>query len=113
MPKINEKEFIDEIIFCIHQSDIIKAKALVQFFGEVNPKTQNRVLYELSKSTDEIAYPVLDYLCEINGREKQLNAVDDSTMMLKLYKKLLHAMDYNPVLFQLPVEVIKAVHKKT
>ena len=90
MPKINEKEFIDEIIFCIHQSDIIKAKALVQFFGEVNPKTQNRVLYELSKSKDEIAYPVLDYLCEIKNREEQINK--------KIYDLLLEISYGNPKL---------------
>ncbi len=73
MAEINEKDFISELIFCINQSDVVKAKALVQFFAEVNPKTQNRVLYELSKSPDEIAFPVLDYLLDIKSGEDKIN----------------------------------------
>jgi HEAT repeat protein len=88
MPTINEKDFIKEIIFCIHQADIIKAKALVQFFAEVNPKTQNRVLYELSKSNDDIAFPVLDYLCEIKSNQNQINQ--------KIYDLLLEISYGNP-----------------
>jgi len=98
MPKINEKEFINEIIFCIRQSDIIKAKALVQFFAEVNPKTQNRVLYELSKSPDEVAYPLLDYLLEIKSRENQINE--------KIYDLLLEISYGNPKL------VIEYIHRE-
>ncbi len=88
MPTINEKDFIQEIIFCIRQADIIKAKALVQFFAEVNPKTQNRVLYELSKSNDDIAFPVLDYLCEIKSNQNQINQ--------KIYDLLLEISYGNP-----------------
>ncbi len=90
MPTINEKDFITEIIFCIRQSDIIKAKALVQFFAEVNPKTQNRVLYELSKSHDDIAFPVLDYLCEIKSNQNQINQ--------KIYDLLLEISYGNPAI---------------
>jgi hypothetical protein len=48
MVQINGKDFIKEMIFCIEQSDVVKAKALVQFFSKADPKTQHRVLYELS-----------------------------------------------------------------
>ncbi|RJP79015.1 MAG: response regulator [Desulfobacteraceae bacterium] len=90
MTTTKEKDFIKEIIFCIRQSDIVKAKALVQFFAEVNPKTQNRVLYELSKSPDEIAFPVLDYLCEIKSNQNHINE--------KIYDLLLEISYGNPKL---------------
>ncbi len=61
------QNFIKEIIFCIKESDLVKAKALVQYFSDVEPKIQMRVLYELSKSPDEIAYPVFDYLYGVEG----------------------------------------------
>jgi HEAT repeat protein/ActR/RegA family two-component response regulator len=99
MPEINEKDFIKEIIFCINQSDIVKAKALVQFFAEVNPKTQNRVFYELSKSQDEIAFPVLDYLYEIKSKQNQINQ--------KIYALLLEISYGNP---ELIIQYIKRKH---
>ncbi len=72
MAQDKEKNFIKEIIFCINESDVIKAKALVQYFSEVGTKVQKRVLYELSKSADEIAYPVLTYICGLTNVEKEI-----------------------------------------
>jgi len=46
------------------------------------------------------------------GKKKIIYAVDDSTMMLKLYKKKLHTLGYEPIVFQYPAEAIKAVSKK-
>lgn len=92
MAEINEKDFLAELIFCIEQSDVIKAKALVQFFAEIQPKAQNRALYELSKSPDEIAFPVLDYMCDIKSRDDQINQ--------KVYDLLLEIGYGNPVLLR-------------
>lgn len=72
MAGISEKDYIAELIFCINQSDVIKARALIQFFMEVDAKTQNRALYEFSKSPDAIAFSVLDYLLDLQGGENRI-----------------------------------------
>lgn len=85
---MKEKDFIAEIKFCIDREDVVKAKALVQFFAEINPKAQNRVLYELSKSRDEIAFPVLDYLLGLESGDSRVNQ--------KIYDLLLEICYGNP-----------------
>jgi len=86
------------MIFCIEQSDVVKAKALVQFFSRVDEKTQNRVLYELSKSPEQMSLPVLDYLCEKNDTG---NEMDD-----KIYNLIMEITYGNPDL------VIERLKKK-
>ncbi len=92
MSDVKERDFIAEIKFCIDRSDLIKAKALVQFFAEINPKAQNRVLYELSKSPDEIAFPVLDYLLGLEHSNEQV--------FQKIYDLLLEIAYGNPSMLQ-------------
>ncbi len=70
MGKIKEKDFIAEIIHCLKEQDIIKSKALIQFFPDIGGKTQVRVLFEINKATDEIAFPILDYLYGIQNIKK-------------------------------------------
>ncbi len=65
--------FVKEIMFCINEEDVVKAKALVQYFSEINSKIQMRVLYELSKSPDQVAFPVLDYLCRVKSEHDEVN----------------------------------------
>ena len=61
---VNEKEFIDELIFCLEQEDIVKSKALLQFASDANisPVTQIRALQELAKSPENVVFPLLEYL---------------------------------------------------
>ncbi len=73
MADIDGKDFIDEIMFCIKESDVVKAKALVQYFSGVESDIQMRTLYELSKSPDEVAFPILDYLREIKSSHGDVN----------------------------------------
>ncbi|MBF0395891.1 MAG: HEAT repeat domain-containing protein [Desulfobacterales bacterium] len=62
MAVLNENDFIEEIKFCISVSDIVKAQALLQYLNDATIKTQQRVIYEISKSSNKIALPILDYL---------------------------------------------------
>ncbi len=67
MNEINPKEFIDELIFCLKEKDIIKAKALLQFASDSNIDTelQKRALAELGRADEKIAFPLLEYLTKI------------------------------------------------
>ena len=50
MSSINAKEFIDELIFCIKEEDIVKAKALLQFVSDTDAdaQLQRKALIELA-----------------------------------------------------------------
>lgn len=61
---INPKEFLEELIFCIKNEDIVKAKALLQFIinPEINVNLQKRSLHELAKASERLVFPMLEYL---------------------------------------------------
>ncbi len=67
MGGINAKEFIDELIFCLKEEDVIKAKALLQFASDsdVNADVQRKALIELAKGPEKIVFPLLEYLTKI------------------------------------------------
>ena len=67
MSAINTKEFIDELIFCLNQEDIVKAKALLQFASDSNIGTdlQKKAMTELAKGPERIVLPLLEYLTKI------------------------------------------------
>ena len=75
MASINHEDFIKELKFCIEQEDIVKAKALLQFASDASADTdlQRRALLELGKSSEKIAFPLLEYLTgiEISSPELQ------------------------------------------
>lgn len=65
MSKISISEFIDELKFCMAGQDMVKAKALLQFLPRIDPKSQVRTLYEISKGEDRVVHPVLCYMLEL------------------------------------------------
>ena len=68
MAGINTKEFIDELIFCLKEEDIVKAKALLQFASDadVDADLQRKALIELAKGPEKIVFPLLEYLTRID-----------------------------------------------
>ena len=68
MSNINAKEFIQELIFCLKQEDLVKAKALLQFASDtdVDISLQKKALIELAKGPDKIVLPLLEYLIKID-----------------------------------------------
>ncbi len=67
MGSISEKEFIDELVFCLKEEDIVKAKALLQFASDSNAniQIQQKALLELAKGPEKIVFPLLEYLTRI------------------------------------------------
>jgi CheY-like chemotaxis protein len=78
-----ENAFVDEIKYCLRKSDIIKARAALQYFPEASPKYQHRVLYEILKAPDAIAFPLLESL----SRMSMKNAGSKDKVTELLYEK--------------------------
>ncbi|PIE70673.1 MAG: hypothetical protein CSA22_06650 [Deltaproteobacteria bacterium] len=97
MSHLKEKDFITELAFCIREADIIKAKALLQFFPTISAPFQSRALYEISKANPAFALYLFEYLL---GIEIQEVAVRE-----KLYEVLLDQSYRNQ---DLPVELLSA-----
>jgi len=67
MSGINTKEFIEELIFCLKEKDIVKAKALLQFVSDddADADVQQKALIELAKAPEKVVFPLLEYLTKI------------------------------------------------
>lgn len=67
MAGINSKEFLDELVFCLKEEDIIKAKALLQFASDadIDAEVQRKALVELAKGPEKVVFPLLEYLTKL------------------------------------------------
>ena len=83
MSGINAKEFIEELVFCLQEEDIVKAKALLQFASDsdVDPDVQRKALIELAKGPEKIVFPLLEYLIKIE--------ISDPKIQESLYELIL------------------------
>lgn len=74
MNAINSQEFIAELVFCLKEHDIVKAKALLQFASDanVNAETQKKALLELGKGPEKIVFPLLEFLAKIDIASPQV-----------------------------------------
>ena len=74
MGGVNTKEFIDELIFCLKEEDIVKAKALLQFASDsdIDAAVQRKALIEIAKASEKIAFPLLEYLTKIQISDKKV-----------------------------------------
>ena len=68
MSGINAQEFIDELVFCLKEEDVVKAKALLQFASDsdVDADVQKKALLELAKGPENIVFPLLEYLIKVD-----------------------------------------------
>ncbi|MCP3875077.1 MAG: response regulator [Desulfobacteraceae bacterium] len=83
MSGINATEFIEELIFCLNEEDVVKAKALLQFASDsdVDPDVQRKALVELAKAPEKVAFPLLEYLIKID--------ISDPKIQESLYELIL------------------------
>ena len=59
MAKINEQDLLDEIRFDIKEKDLIKARLVLSAIEHVDRKIQKQALFEVSRSEDDFAIPLL------------------------------------------------------
>ncbi|MCG8641975.1 MAG: HEAT repeat domain-containing protein [Desulfobacterales bacterium] len=83
MSGINAKEFIDELVFCLKEEDLVKAKALLQFASDSNitADVQRKAMIELAKGPESVVFPLLEYLTKIE--------ISDPKVQESLYELIL------------------------
>ncbi len=62
MASLNADHMIEEIKANIQTGDMLKARLVLEHLGEVDKKTQNRLLYELSRGDVAFTVPLLNHL---------------------------------------------------
>ncbi len=62
MVELNPQHMIEEIQANVQTGDIMKSRLVLSHIGDVDAKTQNRMIYELSRGKVEFAVPLLIYL---------------------------------------------------
>jgi CheY-like chemotaxis protein len=87
MNAINAKDFIDELIFCLKEEDLVKAKALLQFASDSNisAAVQKKAMIELAKGPDQMALPLLEYLTKIEISDPQIQEALYELILDKAY----------------------------
>ncbi len=87
MGGINAKEFIEELLFCLKEEDIVKAKALLQFASDANVsrEVQKQALSELAKGPERVVFPLLEYLTKIDISDPEIQEGLYDLIMDKAY----------------------------
>lgn len=62
MAELNAADMIEEIKYNIQEGDALKARLVLQHLGEMDEKTQNRLIYELSRADADFSVPLLNRL---------------------------------------------------
>ena len=87
MNTINAKDFIDELIYCLKENDLIKAKALLQFASDSNisAPVQKKAMIELAKGPDQMVLPLLEYLTKIEINDPEIQQALYELILDKAY----------------------------
>ncbi len=96
MSSINAKDFIEELIFCINEEDIVKAKALLQFASDssISPEVQKKAMTELAKGPERVVFPLLEYLTKIEITNKEIQEALYELILDKAYGNTDLVIDY-------------------
>ncbi len=68
MAKMNADHLISEIKENIKTGDKLKARIVLDHLGDVSPKDQNRIIYELSRAAASFTIPLLNYVLTHNRK---------------------------------------------
>jgi CheY-like chemotaxis protein len=90
----NERAFLNELKYCIGKNDMLKAGAVLQFFPEVSAKSQSRVIYEIFKAPDAVAFPLLEYLSQIPVNDPEIKDKIAELIYEKSYNNATRIIDY-------------------
>lgn len=104
MGGINTQDFINELVFCLNEKDIVKAKALLQFASDANVdvRVQKMAIAELAKGPEIVVFPLLEYLTKIE--------ISNTEVQESLYELILDKAYGNT---NLVIEYITNNEKKT
>lgn len=68
MTEIDPNEFIEELIFCLDQQDLVKTRALLQFakHATIPLSIQQKAVEQIAVSSPAMRFPLLDYLTRLD-----------------------------------------------
>jgi len=84
MADLNPDHMVEEIRANISTGDTIKARLVLAHIGSVDEKTQNRLLYELSRGDVSFSVPLLCYLLNEHGDVSEKMPVIRETLLSNL-----------------------------
>lgn len=81
------ENFIAELVFCLHQEDIVKAKALLQFAADssISADVQKKAMTELAKGSQRVVLPLLEYLTKIDISDPKIQEALYELILDKAY----------------------------
>ncbi len=96
MGTISEKDFIDELVFCLNEEDVVKAKALLQFASDsnVDVNVQKKALLELAKGPERVVFPLLEFLTKLNISNQEVQEGLYDLILDKAYGNTDLVIDY-------------------
>ena len=99
MTKVNSKEALKELLFNIQQKDLIKARLVIEHLAHIDSSTQKRMLFELSKTDDDFAIPLLAYLIHCHPEITEQFSTLNELLLTKIldHPEILIARLANPV----------------
>ncbi len=84
MAELNYTHMIEEIQANIQTGDLMKAKLVLSHIGEVDPKTKNRLIYELSRGELTFSIPLLLFLLQEHAEVTNKMPVVKETLLSSL-----------------------------
>ena len=89
-----EKHFLDELKYCVEKADTVKSSALLQFFPQLSSKGQKKVLFEILKAPDKVAYPMLERLSRVPVEDPNVKESITELIYEKSYNNADLIVDY-------------------
>jgi len=107
MAELNEQHMVDEIKANIETGDSLKARLVLDHLASVDKKTQNRLLYELSRADADFTIPLLNHvLTTFPDLAKELPVIRETLIShLIAYPDLLIDALRNPVILDKTVMI--------
>ncbi len=96
MTELNYSHMVEEIQANIDTGDLMKARLVLSHIAQVDKKTQNRLIYELSRGEMDFSVPLLLYLLEEHSEVTDSLPVVRETLLSSLIaypEKLLHYLE--------------------
>jgi len=100
----------DAIFLDLVQDEPFQDYAIKYLSQKAHPDTRTYYLDLLrANSSDEVAGRIEGQTPARNGKALKVFAVDDSKMILNIYRSVLHNLGCNPMLFEFPAEALERV----
>ena len=86
-PESFAKDFIAELVFCLNQEDIVKAKALLQFASDssISTDVQKKAMTELAKGPERVVLPLIEYLTKVEISDPKIQEALYELILDKAY----------------------------